>query len=838
MTDTLAATATATPTGHPVRSLAPIDAHTALAVDTTGAVGLVDDQGAWTPDGSSPPSADAVAAVSATCWWLVDAAQVLWQVDDGNAQRAGDGISVGAASDGTVWSLDAGGAARQWVGGDWQTRSTEPALRTISVASADSVAGLDAAGSPWVWTSAEPQWKPLPGGPTLASLDVDPRGGLWGVDSTGSVWAWLECWVHSGGEHTAAVEAASDGSLWLLDDAGGFVVLADQFGEPCHPARAVPPKWKVQWDAESVFDETQSTHLWIVNRAARLAAQQGAAGVKVRDLIGPDVHQAGTPFHNGVCQGLYDADFKAPYNNLIPSIGQATYKSHFYNPATATNWCGETAPTALTEGQRFFHEAIRKAGALDPTANYQAGYALGLALHYFTDTTQPMHASNYTAINRPFKFHVHFEEWMMANQAKLPVNPTYSPPSSTDPGDLIKATATRSNRHFRQVWRAVDRSNPFWWTEHFDRLSRTDMGTILAEAINATAQFLVCWGLALTAQRTALAGPLVTMTSPQQVLYLSDTDADCSRLYYSNGWKASDLTLGYGAPEPADDPVSPLGGWFGNQFTYRSQEGHVIALWNYRGAARWTDLTTASGGPAVHEASAFATVNSPQELFMVGVDQQVHRLWFQDRWNDTNLTALTGAPAPVAGTPLAASAPNQSVFHLGQDGHLHCFYVSSGSWQHLDLNAVPPDQVPLPDASTSLASSSDGHAAFYVAPGGQVWLRAVTPNPKAYNLTELTGAPAARADTPLSTLSRPSAQVFYFAQDSGHLMQLWVDGQWAWRCTDLTQLTGAPLAASGSALVSLDQPQPQQVFYVGVDHHVHQVWYDKNWRHTDLSTSV
>ena len=39
MTDTLAAATSATASAHPVRALAPLNAHTALAVDTTGAVG-------------------------------------------------------------------------------------------------------------------------------------------------------------------------------------------------------------------------------------------------------------------------------------------------------------------------------------------------------------------------------------------------------------------------------------------------------------------------------------------------------------------------------------------------------------------------------------------------------------------------------------------------------------------------------------------------------------------------------------------------------------------------------------------------------------------------------
>lgn len=832
MTDTIDADAP-TPTANPVRTLAPLDATGAVAVDTLGAAGQVDPVGAWTPLPASPSGLTDVAAVSGSNWWAVDTASTLWRVEGSVATRSGTGIAVGAAADGTVWSLDVAGAAQQWVGNGWRTHSTEPRMRAISVASADIVAGLDDTGAAWLWSDADAAWQPCPGAPVLTSLGADPHGALWGVDADGALWAWLGAWTRSGGQELACVEAAADGSLWLLNTAGNVAVLTDPLAEPEHPGPKVLP----QWDAESVFDESQSTHLWIVNRAARLIGRSGGAlGAQLCQLIGPDIHRTDTKFHNGLCQGLLDADFKAPYNN--PNfVNVATYKSHFYDPDTRLNYLRETSPTALTETTHFFHQSVRAArtNLAQVATNYDAGYAFGLALHYFTDTTQPMHAANFTAIDWPFTFHGAFESWMMANQATLPVTDSYVPPPVTDPAALLTATARRSKPHYRRdVAIAINPWMPWSLRPVWDlsKLSRPAMGQILSEAVTATAQYLMAWIMNVNQPRTALPAPLLAMGGPQQVAHLSDSDGGLMLLRYSNGWTLTDLSADASFPAPAEDPVTAVAGWSGDQHLYRSADGAIIQLWRDQGVVHCTDLTAAAKAPGCRGDSRFATLTSPQrQLYYAATDGALHCLWYQNGWQDTDLSGLTGAPGPTPGTAIAAGGPGQFVHYFGVDTHLHCLHCDPQGWHHIDLSATAPAM--RPRAGTALSASY--RAVLLVGDDGHIWIRVAVPGPKLVDLTAAAGAPPAGEGTPLASLSDPQAQLFYLA-DSGHVTQLWFQDHW--RCTDLTVTTNAPPPVAGSDLVALNTPQPQQVFYVAADNHVHQLWYQGQWRHTDLSASV
>ena len=112
---------------------------------------------------------------------------------------------------------------------------------------------------------------------------------------------------------------------------------------------------QTDWDAESVDDETRSTHLWIVNRAVDLLAARGdAAGRRRVALL--DAADCQPSWH----QGLVDADFKAAYNGgrwdvavggstALLILAGATWASHFYDPDTGLNYKGQTTPTAYDQ---------------------------------------------------------------------------------------------------------------------------------------------------------------------------------------------------------------------------------------------------------------------------------------------------------------------------------------------------------------------------------------------------------------------------------------------------------------------------------------------------------
>jgi hypothetical protein len=220
----------------------------------------------------------------------------------------------------------------------------------------------------------------------------------------------------------------------------------------------VPPEGTptLLWDAESVNDETQSTHLWIVNRAIDLLRAQGADANAAGAVAWLNRADCLPSWH----QGLLDADFKAAYNDgrsdlpigastVQIALAGTTWASHFWDPDTNENYEGQTSPTGrtrITDQLANFHAA--------QASNVpSACYALGLALHYFTDLTQPMHASNYTAKDWPLELHSNWESYAMQKQAAY-VTTEFTVPTLTLDA-LVNSVAHTSKSYWPQIEGAI-----------------------------------------------------------------------------------------------------------------------------------------------------------------------------------------------------------------------------------------------------------------------------------------------------------------------------------------------------------------------------------------------
>jgi hypothetical protein len=253
-------------------------------------------------------------------------------------------------------------------------------------------------------------------------------------------------------------------------------------------------------------------------------------------------------FKTGVFQGLHDADYLAPYINPLSVVPIPTYASHFFDPDSKQNWAPLLFPgvTAYTETLRFAQDAANQAinianggrnaarhGALDlgaahveepgsdavsalpsapNTPHGRCGYALGLALHYFTDLTQPMHAANF--INALWSWdwrHAGFEKGADVRGPRFRIDPNSVTWAQVDPGamqyiaQLVMNVANKSKKLFN------DKVKPVLETKVFvDNTGRSpvviydnapwgsEADPILQEAIPAgqlaTTTFLVMWG--------------------------------------------------------------------------------------------------------------------------------------------------------------------------------------------------------------------------------------------------------------------------------------------------------------------------------------------------------
>lgn len=248
-------------------------------------------------------------------------------------------------------------------------------------------------------------------------------------------------------------------------------------------------------DTSKAFETAGNTHLWMVYHAAALLKGQGQAGERIVRLIKPWSGSVNDAFHDGLARGLWDADNRSPYNDPIVDL-VPTWASHFYDPDTRTNWMGQTAPTALSEGLRFYDESL---GALVRADHGQAGYALGLSLHYFTDLTQPMHAANFTWMDsQEFGYHTDFERYVKNILHHIRPPARYTPfLGELSRNDMFHAAARYSKDTY------LSALCPPEWTQSYSKAMNEEsiwdarvgslVPRILGDAVQMTAHFLLGW---------------------------------------------------------------------------------------------------------------------------------------------------------------------------------------------------------------------------------------------------------------------------------------------------------------------------------------------------------
>lgn len=156
-----------------------------------------------------------------------------------------------------------------------------------------------------------------------------------------------------------------------------------------------------------------------------------------------------------------------------------------------------------------------------------------------------------------------------------------------------------------------------------------------------------------------------------------------------------------------------------------------------------------------------------------------------------------------------------------------------GTWNYANITQLSGG--PIADALSPIASQVDAaynsYEVFYLDPNQNVWEAYFDNGRKtwsSHNLTSLVGA-AAKAGSPIVSLVNPyagSIQLNYL-DSAGHIHQMWSWDRSTWSGNDLTSLTGAPAAAADSPLFALnDTPKSQiEVYYLDTSHHVRGLSY-------------
>lgn len=206
---------------------------------------------------------------------------------------------------------------------------------------------------------------------------------------------------------------APDGKAYVTCQSDGII---SAIGTTRGPAETFMLE-KAQKPAEKKAKRNEVEPLWDDHTHARIV--QVATDLIFKNHIGRNPVRAlyalfsQKPFKDALLRGLYDADYVSTYTGLF-------YKFHFYHPKTGQNYMG-FGENAVTMGAKYCNEAIELGNELfrkslrgqRPTdQEYDAcGYKLGIASHFITDLTQPMHSSNFANIFADRFPIMNFSDW-------------------------------------------------------------------------------------------------------------------------------------------------------------------------------------------------------------------------------------------------------------------------------------------------------------------------------------------------------------------------------------------------------------------------------------------
>ena len=241
-----------------------------------------------------------------------------------------------------------------------------------------------------------------------------------------------------------------------------------------------------------------------------------------------------------------------------------------------------------------------------------------------------------------------------------------------------------------------------------------------------------------------------------------------------------------------------------------------------------------------------------QVVFIAG-DDQIHEMVTGQKggWRDDAISELAGAPALalemaiMTGYAWSDGRTKQIAYVSPVDGngHIHELVTRQGNtWSYADLM----DQLPGAPAADGVAiagyawkangtkqvvyTGSDSHIHELMVGVIGMWAHS--------DLTQITGAPLAEGSALVGYAweSGGTRQVLYGSGD-GHIHELSAGKSGSWSHRDLTQLTGAP-PAEGSALAGYawESGGTRQVVYIGSDRHIYELAADGSgtWTYTDL----
>ena len=248
-------------------------------------------------------------------------------------------------------------------------------------------------------------------------------------------------------------------------------------------------------------------------------------------------------------------------------------------------------------------------------------------------------------------------------------------------------------------------------------------------------------------------------------------------------------------------------------------------------------------------ASNYDPIANTLEVYYLGGDLNVHELYYTGiSWGTGDPTSAAGAPVAAINSPLVSGhdpiANTQEVYFLGSDQHVHELYYTGTSWGTQDATAVAG--APAAVSGSPMVSDYDSIVnaveVYYVA--SDLHIHELYYSGAAWQTRDVTAAAGAVAIAPSTSLSSDydpitkTQEVYYIGSDL-HVHELYYTGT-SWGTGDPTAASSAPSAMSGSPLSSAYDPLAKtlEVYYLGSDLHVYALYYTgTSWGAADLTAA-
>ncbi len=367
--------------------------------------------------------------------------------------------------------------------------------------------------------------------------------------------------------------------------------------------------------------------------------------------------------------------------------------------------------------------------------------------------------------------------------------------------DATNAVYSIVKTQYDPVGRPYMSSNPytgsaqFWTTKQFDALGRPTV-TLLPDGAQAAASY---------------SANSVTVSDP-------------------SGKQRKSFNDGLGRMIEVDEPGGPDPG------TQATASVAISGAFN----STWVGAGTphlAATGTAI--ASVAMSDGSSHDFYFDTNQHLCQMSWFSGSgWYDQDLTSMTEASLPLAGSSVAAAVLSGviHVFYQGTNLHIYDMNWTGSVWQNVDITALTgASAMSGTKMSTVLTGNPNSPMMFYEGTNQHLFTVYWNSSANAWqnaDLNALSGATtlmAIRASFGSVMFSVNGGVYIFYIGTNQHLIDINWDGSSAWLTGDLTIASGgAALAVSGSAVTTVATGTSIDLmsFYEGSNQHIYGIYWN------------